>query len=95
MGYRVPVSFEFYPPKTDEQRAQLDRTAARLRDEAGTGVLTLVYSARDTECNQAVALREYLLRQSPATPPAPPSAPPRRSRPAAGSATAARRRPRR
>jgi methylenetetrahydrofolate reductase (NADPH) len=28
---RVPVSFEFYPPKTDEQRAQLDRTAARLK----------------------------------------------------------------
>ena len=27
----VPLSFEFYPPKTDEQRAQLDRTAARLR----------------------------------------------------------------
>ena len=27
----VPVSFEFYPPKTDEQRALLDRTAARLK----------------------------------------------------------------
>jgi methylenetetrahydrofolate reductase (NADPH) len=25
------VSFEFYPPKTDEQRAQLDKTAARLK----------------------------------------------------------------
>jgi methylenetetrahydrofolate reductase (NADPH) len=25
-----PISFEFYPPKTDEQRAQLDKTAARL-----------------------------------------------------------------
>ncbi|MGY8564197.1 methylenetetrahydrofolate reductase [NAD(P)H] [Paracidovorax citrulli] len=25
------LSFEFYPPKTDEQRAQLDRTAARLK----------------------------------------------------------------
>jgi methylenetetrahydrofolate reductase (NADPH) len=24
------ISFEFYPPKTDEQRAQLDRTARRL-----------------------------------------------------------------
>ncbi|HEY0335086.1 MAG TPA: methylenetetrahydrofolate reductase [NAD(P)H] [Stenotrophomonas sp.] len=24
------ISFEFYPPKTDEQRAQLDRTAQRL-----------------------------------------------------------------
>ena len=26
-----PISFEFYPPKTDEQRAQLDKTAARLQ----------------------------------------------------------------
>ncbi len=25
------LSFEFYPPKTDEQRAQLDRTTARLK----------------------------------------------------------------
>src|SRR5690606_2964615 len=24
------ISFEFFPPKTDEQRAQLDRTVARL-----------------------------------------------------------------
>jgi len=27
----IPISFEFYPPKTDEQRAQLDRTAAKLK----------------------------------------------------------------
>lgn len=26
-----PVSFEFYPPKTDDQRAQLDRAAAKLQ----------------------------------------------------------------
>ncbi|MFC4727638.1 methylenetetrahydrofolate reductase [NAD(P)H] [Coralloluteibacterium thermophilus] len=26
----TPISFEFYPPKTDEQRAQLDRAAGRL-----------------------------------------------------------------
>ncbi len=25
------ISFEFYPPKTDDQRAQLDRTASRLK----------------------------------------------------------------
>lgn len=32
-GYRlpVPISFEFFPPKTDEQREQLDRTAGKLR----------------------------------------------------------------
>jgi methylenetetrahydrofolate reductase (NADPH) len=52
MGYRVPVSFEFYPPKTDEQRAQLDRTAARLKALApeyvsctfGAGGSTLSYT---------------------------------------------------
>lgn len=27
----IPISFEFYPPKTDDQRKQLDRTAARLK----------------------------------------------------------------
>jgi len=30
----IPISFEFYPPKTDDQRAQLDRTATRLRERA-------------------------------------------------------------
>ena len=33
----------------------------RLREFAANGVLTLLFSARDEECNQAVALREYLL----------------------------------
>ncbi len=28
---RVPISFEFYPPKTDEQRAQLDRSVRKLK----------------------------------------------------------------
>jgi len=68
---------------------------AQLRAAAAGDTLTLVYSARDTARNQAVALSEYLQRRAPATPPAPPSAPPRRSRPGAGSATADRRRPRR
>lgn len=30
----LPISFEFYPPKTDEQRSQLDRTVARLKTHA-------------------------------------------------------------
>jgi uncharacterized protein YeaO (DUF488 family) len=37
---------------------------ARLLDEAANGRLTLVFSARDAEYNQAVALREYLLSRS-------------------------------
>ena len=49
---RVPISFEFYPPKTDDQRAQLDRTAERLKSESpeyvsctfGAGGSTLSYT---------------------------------------------------
>ena len=49
---RVPISFEFYPPKTDEQRTQLDRTAAKLKPRApeyvsctfGAGGSTLSYT---------------------------------------------------
>ena len=52
MAPRVPVSFEFYPPKTDEQRQQLDRTAARLKSHSpeyvsctfGAGGSTLSYT---------------------------------------------------
>lgn len=44
--------------------AELDRrpeAVEELLERAGDGRLTLLFSARDTECNQAVALREYLL----------------------------------
>jgi len=52
MAPRVPISFEFYPPKTDDQRQQLDRTAARLKSHApeyvsctfGAGGSTLSYT---------------------------------------------------
>ncbi|MCD9033799.1 methylenetetrahydrofolate reductase [NAD(P)H] [Luteimonas sp. Y-2-2-4F] len=48
----IPISFEFYPPKTDEQRAQLDRAAERLKAHApdyvsctfGAGGSTLSYT---------------------------------------------------
>ncbi len=36
---------------------------AKLLDETAQGRLTLLFSARDVEYNQAVALREYLLSQ--------------------------------
>ncbi len=50
---RIPVSFEFYPPKTDEQRSQLDRAAVKLKPHApdyvsctfGAGGSTLSYTA--------------------------------------------------
>ena len=49
----LPISFEFYPPKTDEQRAQLDRAAAKLKAYApeyvsctfGAGGSTLSYTS--------------------------------------------------
>ena len=48
----IPLSFEFYPPKTDEQRAQLDRTVRKLKTHApefvsvtfGAGGSTLSYT---------------------------------------------------
>lgn len=48
----APISFEFYPPKTDDQRAQLDRTASKLKGYApqyvsctfGAGGSTLSYT---------------------------------------------------
>ncbi len=47
------LSFEFYPPKTDDQRAQLDRTAEKLKEYApeyvsctfGAGGSTLSYTS--------------------------------------------------
>ena len=48
----TPISFEFYPPKTDEQRAQLTRTVKRLKAHSpefvsvtfGAGGSTLSYT---------------------------------------------------
>ncbi|KRB10310.1 methylenetetrahydrofolate reductase [NAD(P)H] [Lysobacter sp. Root690] len=48
----LPISFEFYPPKTDEQRGQLDKTALKLKPYApsyvsctfGAGGSTLNYT---------------------------------------------------
>ena len=49
---RVPISFEFYPPKTDEQRVQLDRSVRKLKTHEpefvsvtfGAGGSTLSYT---------------------------------------------------
>lgn len=48
----LPISFEFYPPKTDEQRDQLDKTVAKLKHKSphyvsctfGAGGSTLNYT---------------------------------------------------
>jgi uncharacterized protein YeaO (DUF488 family) len=40
------------------------QAVARLLDEAAKGRVTLLFSARDAEYNQAAVLREYLLARS-------------------------------
>ena len=53
----TPLSFEFYPPKTDEQRAQLDKTASKLKSHSpdyvsctfGAGGSTLSYTPETVE----------------------------------------------
>jgi methylenetetrahydrofolate reductase (NADPH) len=53
----LPISFEFYPPKTDEQRAQLDKTASKLKVHSpdyvsctfGAGGSTLNYTPETVE----------------------------------------------
>ncbi|MGB3392569.1 MAG: DUF488 family protein [Stenotrophomonas sp.] len=44
-----------------QELAAHPQVLAPLRDALEAGPVTLVYGARDTEHNQAVALREYLL----------------------------------
>jgi uncharacterized protein YeaO (DUF488 family) len=46
----------------DELRGR-EAALAPLREAARRGAITLVYGARDTEHNAAVALREYLARR--------------------------------
>lgn len=61
--------FDHDPAKWDEFRhryfAELDHGPEGLDDlleRVRSGTVTLVYSAKDTEHNQAVALREWLMR---------------------------------
>lgn len=59
--------FDHDPERWDEFRARYARELAEkaeeigfLREKAGEGPLTLVYAAKDTEHNNAVALAAYL-----------------------------------
>ncbi len=71
--------FQHDPTRWDDFRARYiaelksqPEVLAPLRDALRRGVVTLVYSARDEVHNQAVALREFLLKHD--------SSEPRRSR---------------
>ena len=61
---------ERWPAFVADYRAELDKNdvcVARLVAMMKTGVVTLLFGARDTEHNQAVALRDYLTtRKTPA-----------------------------
>jgi len=63
-GHEPSLFAEFRRRYIDELRAQRPRLA-ELRRRATHGTLTLVYSARDTEHNDAVVLAEVLRRGLP------------------------------
>ena len=59
------------PGRWDEFRrryfAELDERPAQLLDAVANGDVTLLYSSRDTEHNNAVALRDYVVARLEAT----------------------------
>jgi uncharacterized protein YeaO (DUF488 family) len=57
-----PARFEEFRRRYAEELSGKDAQLATLRRRAQKGTLTLVYSARDTEHNDAVVLAEVLLR---------------------------------
>ena len=80
---KIEAMSDEYAALTDEQlRAKTDefkqrywhalaaqpQVLAPLRDALAAGPVTLVYGARDTEHNQAVVLRDYLLAHPRRTP---------------------------
>ncbi|MFP7722143.1 methylenetetrahydrofolate reductase [NAD(P)H] [Lysobacter sp. A3-1-A15] len=65
----TPISFEFYPPKTDEQRVQLDRSVRRLRGESPEYVSVTFGAGGSTLSHTPEAIqrlgREYSLSAAP------------------------------
>jgi uncharacterized protein YeaO (DUF488 family) len=57
-----PARFEEFRRRYADELSGKDAQLATLRRRAQKGTLTLVYSARDTEHNDAVVLAEVLLR---------------------------------
>ena len=64
-----PSRFEEFRRRYVEELQEDRRRIAGLRRRAREGTLTLVYSARDTEHNDAVVLAEVLRRGLPTTDP--------------------------
>lgn len=63
-----PSRFEEFRRRYIEELRHHRPRIAELRRRARSGTLTLVYSARDTEHNDAVVLADVLRRGLPATP---------------------------
>lgn len=59
-----PAKWEEFKRRYWRELAEKRERIEQLRAIAATRPLTLLYSARDPEHNQAVALKEYLLRRS-------------------------------
>jgi len=63
-GHR-PERWEEFRRRYGAELDAMPETVARLHRLMGEGPVTLLYSARDTEHNQAVALRDYLQAKAP------------------------------
>jgi uncharacterized protein YeaO (DUF488 family) len=59
-----PAKFEEFRRRYRDELAAQEEKLRELRGRARNGTLTLVYSARDTEHNDAVVLAELLRRRS-------------------------------
>jgi uncharacterized protein YeaO (DUF488 family) len=55
-----PAKFDQFRAKYEKELKTSDAPQQLLKRAAGKDTLTLVYSAKDTERNQAVVLRDYL-----------------------------------
>jgi uncharacterized protein YeaO (DUF488 family) len=60
-----PARFEEFRRRYTEELAAQGDKLDELRGRAGSGKVTLVYGARDSEHNDAVVLAELLTRRSP------------------------------
>ncbi len=59
-----PAKWEDFQKRYRAELETNDEAVARLREELRKGPVTLLYAARDQEHNEALVLRDYLVRRS-------------------------------
>ena len=59
-----PSRWSEFKDRNFSELEEKQQAVKQLRDLAANGKLTLLFSARDTTCNQALALKEYLIAKS-------------------------------